>query len=193
MNTRKNSDRIPVNSLIVNDALSARPQRSPVFQLENEALQSLAHKLGQPPYAAMQELVDQALRPCRAESAGISIAEKSGEQDIFRWHADSGRLVPFLNCTMPRYFSPCGEVLDRRAVIFMRDIVLHYEYVAGLHVPMHEVLLVPFFRDDEPVGTIWVVKHEAPGHFDREDQRLLESLAAVTSGIASSYLNVHKF
>jgi signal transduction histidine kinase len=192
MEVSKNPDRIPVNSIIVNDALSARPQRSPDFQLENEALRSLAHKLGQSPYAAMQELVDQALQLCRANSAGISIAEKSGDQDIFRWHAVAGRLAPFLNGTMPRFFSPCGEVLDRRAVILMRDIALHYEYVAGLKVPMHEVLLVPFFRGNEPVGTIWVVKHDAPGHFDREDQRLLESLASVTSGIAASYLNVKK-
>lgn len=179
---------VSVEQILANEEFAKRPSRAPDHQLENEALRDLARKLGQSPRVAMQGLVEQALRICGAESAGISIAELEGDREIFRWHAVAGQLAPFLNGTMPRDFSPCGEVVRRRETLLMRHMIRHYGYVEQLNMPLPEVMLVPFFHQDQPIGTIWVVSHSGQRGFDSEDRRLLESLATFTTGIVQAYL-----
>ena len=183
---------VPIDRVIATQDLFSRPSRAPEYVAESAALRDLTRKLAESPRAALGALVDHARRLCRAESAGVSIAETEANGiEIFRWHAVSGRLAPFLNGTMPRHFSPCGEVLARKSTLLMRGMEGHYEYVNGLAVPLPEVLLVPFFQNGEPIGTVWVVQHGS-AHFDAEDQRLLESLSEATSGIVQSYLAIRK-
>jgi signal transduction histidine kinase len=44
-----------------------------------------------------------------------------------------------------------------------------------------EALLVPFHFQGRPVGTVWVVTHRFDRKFDREDERLIRTLAAFAS------------
>jgi len=44
-----------------------------------------------------------------------------------------------------------------------------------------EALLVPFHFQGRPVGTVWVVAHRFDRKFDREDERLIRTLAAFAS------------
>ncbi len=183
---------VSLDRVVTTEVLESRPSRAPDYLRENESLREISRQLSISPQAALQALVEQAVQLCRAESAGVSLAERDPEtgQEFFRWHAVAGRLAPFLNATLPRYFSPCGEVLDRRSTLLMSGMVGHYEYVGTLGMPLPEVLLVPFFQKGEPIGTVWVVHHSDGQAFEREDKRLLESLAEFTSGIARAYYSV---
>jgi PAS domain S-box-containing protein len=129
------------------------------------------------PATLLQGLVDAALDLCGAESAGISIEEVGDGEPVFRWHAIAGRLANFVGTTLPRYFSPCGDVLARESALLMADPVRHYPYIDSLGMPFREVLLIPFRRGEKPVGTIWVVAHGDQRQFDAEDLRLASNLA----------------
>lgn len=178
---------VPLDKVIITHEIGSRPSREPDYRAENQALREISRCLSQSPRNALYALADQARKLCQAESAGVSIAEIENGKKIFRWHAVSGKLSSFLHGTMPRDFSPCGEVVDRRSTLLMKDMVGHYDYVNMLGMPLQEVLLVPFFQTGEPIGTIWVVSHDSGYQFCHEDRRLLESMAEFTSGIVQSY------
>lgn len=135
--------------------------------------------MSESPQALLQKLAETALDLCHADSAVVSVAE--GE--VFRWRATAGRFAPFLGGTMPREFSPCGTVLDHNAALLMADPVRHYPYIANLTLPVRELLLVPFYRGDTPIGTVWVVSH-TDRNFDAEDERLVTSLSRFTAAAA---------
>jgi len=46
---------------------------------------------------------------------------------------------------------------------------------------MTELLLIPLYRDNEGLGTLWVICHDTQRKFDREDVRILSSLADFTA------------
>ncbi|MGV3659718.1 MAG: ATP-binding protein [Prosthecobacter sp.] len=170
-----------VDEVITQEELERRPRRAPDHATENAALVALIKHLAESPKTLLQKLTETALTLCRAESAGISIEEVHEGQEIFRWRAVSGRLSPFLNGTMPRRFSPCGTTVDRRAPQIMQEGVRYYPYMETLQVPLQEVLLVPFYREEKPVGTLWIVSHEKTGVFDAEDARIMGSLCQFAS------------
>lgn len=74
--------------------------------------------------------------------------------------ATTGSYGRYRDGTLPRHFSPCGEVLDRDDAILMHEPVRRYPYIADLHAPVREVLLVPFHHMGRPVGMLWVVSHD---------------------------------
>jgi transcriptional regulator with GAF, ATPase, and Fis domain len=42
--------------------------------------------------------------------------------------------------------------------------------------PIVEALLVPFYVENQPVGTVWVVAHTDDRKFDLEDERIIKTL-----------------
>jgi hypothetical protein len=44
-----------------------------------------------------------------------------------------------------------------------------------------EALLIPFYLDKTPVGTVWIVSHKLERKFDREDERIVKLLANFAS------------
>lgn len=166
--------------------LHRRPSRHPDYKAENEALVALAKHMSEAPETILQKLVETARELCRAGSAGVSIEETFQGEEIFRWQAISGRLEKFLGGTMPRHFSPCGTTVDIGCPQVMTDAVRYYPYIAGLQIPVREVLLVPFYRGDRAVGTIWIVSHDATGVFDAEDARLIGSLSQFAAAALDS-------
>jgi signal transduction histidine kinase len=77
---------------------------------------------------------------------------------------------------MPRNGSPCGITIDRDASQLM---YLPQRFFPALKVepPVVEALLVPFHFEDRPIGTVWVVAHTSERKFDKEDERLVKTLA----------------
>lgn len=181
---------LPVEAVIATADLMARPARAPDHAAEAAAMRDIAAVMTQQPEAIVQSLVDHALALTRAGSAGLSLIDNDGGKPVFRWKATAGELARYKNGTMPRDFSPCGEVCRRDEVILMRDMVRAYPYVGGLHAPVIEALLVPFHKDGAPVGTIWVLHHNHTDHFDAEDRRLVEGLTRFASLAAQASLLV---
>jgi signal transduction histidine kinase/ActR/RegA family two-component response regulator/PAS domain-containing protein len=129
----------------------------------------------------LQKLAEVALDLCKADSAGVSIAEVEDGCEIFRWRGAAGQMAPFILGTMPKDFSPCGYVLKTESPQLMVNLIGHYHYVSQLGVPLYEVLLVPFSQNKKLIGTIWVVAHTPKKQFDSEDLRLLTSLTRFAS------------
>lgn len=87
---------------------------------------------------------------------------------------------PLRNSTMPRGASPCGVCIDRNATQLMS---LPDRCFPALRAEPRfiEVLLIPFHDHAKPVGTIWLVAHSYERKFDREDERIVRSLAQFAS------------
>jgi PAS domain S-box-containing protein len=170
-----------VDDVITTQMLEQRPARPPGYAAESQALLSLMTELAESPFTVLQRLCDITLELLGAQSSGISLEENNGEEEIFRWHATAGEYRRYLGGTMPRHFSPCGTVLDRGTSLLMDEPDRFYPYMASLHEPVREVLLVPFGRGNELIGTVWAVAHDDAKKFDAEDHRLLSSLARFAS------------
>ncbi|WP_431256280.1 GAF domain-containing protein [Roseateles chitinivorans] len=166
--------------------LSSRPSRAPNWQREAEALSTLAEVFANTPQKLAQTLADTALALTGAQAAGISLEETDSTPQIFRWVATAGTYSCYLNGTMPRDFSPCGEVVRRNSAVLMRHMSKLYEYVSQLHEPPHEVLLVPFQHRGTPVGTVWVVSHDDQRGFDGEDLRVVQNLTRFAGAAVES-------
>jgi signal transduction histidine kinase len=189
----RETERIDLSQVIHTDALSQRLDRTPDYAAESRALVELARAMSRTPGRILDILAQKALELCAAGSAGISILEPAQpDATQFRWHALAGAWVPYIGAVMPRSYSPCGVVLDRNAPQLMRNVAMYYDYVNQIHPACHEVLLMPFYSNENPVGTIWVVKHDASGRFDVEDQRILDSLATFTSAAYEVLKNLEK-
>jgi signal transduction histidine kinase len=128
----------------------------------------------------LQKLAETALVLCRADTAGISLVEAHGDAEVFRWEALAGVFAFALNHKMPRAASPCGVCIDVDATQLM--------YLSDRLFPalpkdprFVEVLLLPFHFQGRPIGTVWAVMHQFDRQFDREDERMLRSLASFAS------------
>ena len=170
-----------LQDVIATAELDRRPRRDPNYRLEAEALSALARAMPGTPELVFQQLADSALRLCGAQSAGVSLLEEIDGQQMFRWRATAGAFAPLVGNSLPRDFSPCGAVVDRRELQLMRYPVRHYTYISELAEEVHEVLLVPFGNADAPVGTVWVVAHDADTRFDAEDARIVTVLSQFAS------------
>ena len=168
---------LSLDAVISNEELGRRPSKPTNRDAQRQALDALAQQLWGSPRRVLQSLSDAARELCRAHSAGISLVEEEGERPVFRWHAVSGQFSSYLWNTLPREFSPCGTVLDRRATQLMILPERHFTPLAQVSPKVHEVLLIPFAVGDVIVGTVWTVAHDETLRFDREDRRVVTSLA----------------
>jgi signal transduction histidine kinase/ActR/RegA family two-component response regulator len=157
-------------------ALRSRPTRPPNYEAEHRALAVLATEMAENPRNMLQKLVEIAVELCEADTAGISILEG----DVFRWESLAGVFAARRNNTMPRNASPCGVCIDQNATQLM--------YLADRCFPaltaeprFVEALLVPFQHNNTPVGTVWIVAHTEQRKFDREDERIVRTLARFAS------------
>ncbi|MBV8358997.1 MAG: response regulator [Deltaproteobacteria bacterium] len=168
----------PLDSILRTERLQERV-RPPDYETESHALTALAQSLADSPRMILQTLVDKTLEVLRAGSAGVSLLTKDGKR--FYWAAIAGQWSPHRGGGTPRDFGPCGDVLDRNAPLLFTHWERRYPYLAEATPLAEEGLLVPFRVAGKPVGTIWVIAHDANQQFDAEDLRLLESLARFAS------------
>jgi len=155
---------------------ATRPQRLPDYRSEHEAMATLAMEMASNPRNMLQKLVETARELCKADSAGISLLTG----DHFQWQALSGALASFPSATMPRDASPCGECINRNAPQLMHMPIRHFPLIP-MEPRIVELLLIPFHDHGKPVGTIWIVAHNEERKFDREDERIVRSLAQFAS------------
>ena len=86
----------------------------------------------------------------------------------------------YIGGTTPRNFSPCGICLERNRVQLFSHPERYYTYLQRV-LPMSELLLIPLYAETQALGTLWVICHDGQRTFDREDARILSSLADFTS------------
>jgi len=178
----------PIDDVIV----APPPGKAGAQHAEREAFLALSETLSRAPQAAPQRLIETAMRLAGGNSAGISLEDVEGEEPVFRWVAVAGELSPYLNGTMPRHFSPCGTVLDRRQALVMRDPARHYEYISQLNVPVRSALLVPFGRQGRLIGTVWVTTSRQDKQFTAEDVRTVEALTTFSTAILDTVEKRHR-
>ncbi|MBV8990059.1 MAG: GAF domain-containing protein, partial [Solirubrobacterales bacterium] len=77
--------------------------------------------------------------------------------------------------------SPCGEVIARDEVLLLNEGERVFPALRDARPKIYESLLAPFYIDGEPAGTVWALKHSKEGRFEREDARILQSLAHFAS------------
>ena len=162
--------------VVTSAELARRSLRAPDYQAESEALNVLAQTMAHCPENVLQKLVEVARQLCHADSAGISLLETHNGEQVFRWEALAGVLKDHVNGTMPRNASPCGTTIERDATQLM---YLPERFFPALKIepPVVEALLVPFHLENQPIGTVWVVTHTDDRKFDREDERIVKTLA----------------
>ncbi len=169
------------NPAIITDELTKRPQRERDYARENRALVALAEKMASDPGSILQKLAEISLDLCQAHSAGVSLLEKHGDEEVVRFQAVAGRWSGMAGYTLPRATSPSEEVVKSGHAILFRHPEKHYTYSAKLEPAIVEALLIPLRGDGEMVGTIWVISHDEQRRFDAEDARLMETLAKFAS------------
>ena len=169
-----------LEEVIITGALEQRQPRPRDFEAEIQALHSLAALLHAGQAATLEALMEAAVRLCGAGTAGVSLLQRGEDgAEVFRWVAVAGRLKDSVGGCTPRRFSPCGTCLDRgQAQLYSRP-GRYFTYLEPAGIV--EGLVVPFRGGDEVVGTIWVVSHDGAACFDREDLRMMTSLASFTA------------
>src|SRR5258706_9114999 len=96
-----------LESVDITPELEQRPARQPDHAAENRALVVLAERMATAPKDVLEKLVGVALELCRAQSAGVSVAEKLDGEAVFRWQATTGALAGLAGGTLRRAESPC--------------------------------------------------------------------------------------
>ncbi len=157
--------------------LKARPSRAPDYQAESKALSRLAMEMATRPDNVLHALCEQVLIVCDAESAGVSLLGPEESEGDFIWPAVAGAWAQYTGGGMPRNASPCGVVVECKAPLLFQDVEVQFPAVAHANPRIREILLAPFCLDGKAIGTVWAILHSNRKQFDREDRRLLESIA----------------
>lgn len=177
---KSNQSSFGLEDIIINSELLNRPSRAPNYEAENQALIALAQTLADAPDKILQSLAETALQLCRADTAGISLLEQQDGGEVFRWEAVTGVFSDRLHAKMSRDASPSGITIDRNAtqLMYMAERVFP---ALKSEPPLVEALLIPFYAEHKPIGTVWVGAHDERRKFDHEDERIIKTLAQFAS------------
>src|SRR5215212_2493898 len=159
---------IDVEGVLITDELERRGSRAPDFEAESQALAALAQEMANSPATVLQKLAESVLELCRAGSAGVSLLELDGENEIFRWQAIVGELASYQGGTIPREASSCCTVIERDEVLLFSQPERHFLAMRGIEPRIYESLLAPFSLNGKPIGTVWAISHSPERKFDRE-------------------------
>lgn len=163
---------IDIASADATDLIDRRSTRAPDHAVEARMLSLLATELADRPEGVLARLADCLVEAGIAGSAGTTICD--GACGV--WEAVSGAWSQLRGTAIPLEGSPCGIVVDRDAPLL---VVRPAERFAGAPTDpaAEELLIVPFHLGGVPAGTLWIAAHDPDRRFDREDLRLLNSLA----------------
>jgi signal transduction histidine kinase/ActR/RegA family two-component response regulator len=171
-----------LTDVLITDELTRRPPKRADHEAENRALRQLARNMAGRPDALLQNLVDIALELCRAQTAGVSLAQRTADgEQVFVWVALAGTYAGSIGKAAPGKFSLCSVCLERQAAQLFSYPDRFFAYFGECNPPFVETLMVPFPAGSRPLGTIWVAGHDPGSQFDSEDVRVLTGLADFTS------------
>lgn len=158
------------------------PQRlsPPNLRAEAAAICESSNALAEDPGAAVRYLLGIAQDLCGAGSSGLSLVQvnQTGEATI-RWEAISGVLAAHETTDLPRDCSPCGLCLDTGVAIVISWPQRVFGQLADKLPSIAELLTVPLYDGGrKPLGTLWLAHHVSQAHFDGNDVRVAEQLAA---------------
>ena len=184
----------PLESILYTEELDRRPSRVPDYEKENRAFLVLVSALADSPRPVLQTLAETILEITRSDSAGLSLLTRDGKTpDVsgsrFYWPAIAGMWNPHVGGGTPRNFGPCGDVLDQNRTLLFRHFERRYPYLLPVIPAAEECLLLPFYVHGDAAGTIWAIMHSEERRFDREDERVMASLAKFA---ASAYQTLVK-
>jgi len=172
-----------LEAVVITSQLGERPTGEIDFLAEHAAFRELADLLATDPDRCLERLVELGAALCGADTTGISLEEvdESGAP-IFRWVAMAGELKHMVGGTTPRHFSPCGVCVDINQPLLMDRLDRYYPQFREAPLPFVEALLLPWGNSSGPTGTVWAVAHSDRHKFDREDARIMGSLAGFAYG-----------
>lgn len=163
--------------VFITETLATRPVRVEDLRREKVALQELADRMADDPADLLPHFVQLAMKLTGGESAGLSIFDPDIDPDVFEWRCLHGLLAKFENATTPRNDSPCGVTLDVNQPMLLAHPERIYEWIAAENIVVPEVLLIPLYVANEPLGTLWVVAPRED-HFGQADVNVLSELAS---------------
>jgi signal transduction histidine kinase/ActR/RegA family two-component response regulator len=170
-----------LDEVLITHELAQRRARAPDLVAENRSFRQLAHVMASHPEEMLETLARLALELCDASSAGVSVLEGEGPDEVFRWGALAGSLARYAGTTCPRHDSPCGVCVDRGAPQLFRLPARHFTALAGVDPAIVEGLVLPFGVEGALLGAIWIVTHDEARKFDAEDVRLMSQLGDFTA------------
>ena len=160
----------------ITSELDRRRGRLPEYEREHLAFVALATELAANPRNMLQKLVETAMDLCHAPTAGISLLQG----DVFRWEAVAGFLAEWQGGQLPREDSPSHVCLERDETLLLREPGRRFPAVRS-DPAITEALVIPFHSRGTPVGTLWVGSDSDGRRFDRQDERILRTLAEFAS------------
>lgn len=164
-----------------NSAFAARRLRPRDAVLQMESMQRLAHAFVTGPDTILQVLVQTAVDLCGADSAGISVERDEPTDDIFyEWVATAGLYSGFLNAMLPRTPSACGICLERQQPQLFRVSQRFFDILGVVAPLVTDGILLPW-QVDGTRGTIFIMAHTRPEAFDRDDCRVMQTMAEFAS------------
>ncbi|WP_392534702.1 ATP-binding protein [Nostoc sp. C117] len=180
--TNEEVEQICLDDILITEELFRRVTRTTDLKQENHALHTLVEQLVEQPQMMLKKVVKITSQLCQAATAGVSLLQitPSGE-DICCWVAVAGMLEDYEQTTTPYTFSCSGICLERQAPLLYYYPERYFSYLQQFKPTIIERLEVPLLIGHRPLGTIWIVSHDRHRQFDREDLRLLTSLANFTA------------
>ncbi|MCP3727730.1 ATP-binding protein [Paraburkholderia sp. CNPSo 3272] len=163
--------------------VTARSARKPDYERECRALLALASAPAHSRDALLQKTADFAMDLCCAQTAGISLLERAGDENVFRWHTVAGRLAHLSGLTTPWRECPCAVVIEAGEPLLFTALATDFPALASACGGVHEALILPIVSGGRRLGAMWVASLEENCRFTREDQRVLTDLASVASGV----------
>ncbi|MFZ0784526.1 MAG: ATP-binding protein [Candidatus Acidiferrales bacterium] len=146
---------------------------------EKRALAVLARTLATNPYGLIDQLLEEALPLCNADSSGLSVLETlpNGEM-VFRWTNMAGTLKQSVGGSSPRCVSPSGLCLDQNSPQRFAHPARRFQYLKDtVEVPIVETLVVPVPPGLGTPAVLWIVTHEEEKSFHPESVRIMDELA----------------
>jgi signal transduction histidine kinase len=163
--------------------LSERTARTPDYERECQALLALASAQADTRDRLLQRTADFAMELCCAQTAGISLLERQGDEDVFRWHTVAGMFENMQGLTTRSSDCPCAFVVEAGEPLLFTALAKDFPVLASLFAPVHEALVLPIVSNGRTLGAMWVASLDEQCRFSCEDRRILTDLAAVAGGV----------
>ena len=171
---------LPIQAVIANQQLNVRPARQPDYAAQLAATTAVIKALAELPETVLTKLSQSILQLTGADSAGVSLLGNASGSKVFVWQGAAGLFEKYLGSVVPYDESPCGLVISTGKTMLLLNPGEAYKTAAQVQPHMQEVLLMPFYVNCQPVGTVWAIS-QGDKKFDAEDARLITAMSELVA------------